>query len=675
MDKNNSTRTITIYMPDYAEKEIYFFSVADKSLNSQSKGATFPTNYTVLDTEGRGEVDLAVPLTGEIQYRCEAPNGVIRTGYLAYASEPLALFDWMVIGVSDYLLAANNLSDLQSAAAAQLNLALLPGTYVLAFYAALDDLGLLTNTTGAADKLPYMDGDLSFALADLTAFMRSLLDDADAATARATLGAAASADIPEELTDLDTAVTGAELDADHSKLAGIESGATADQTAGEIEAIVSHDNLLDFAANEHVALPNTIANVLSDAGTMAAQDASNVSITGGTINGITDLAVADGGTGASDAATARTNLGLGSIAIQDASSVYFTGGSMLSVTLVNASIVSLSSDLAIADGGTGASTAAAARTNLGAAAADDIPDELTDLDTAVTGAQLDSIKTAVDGLGTMATESAGDYAELSTQNTFTQPNSMQISTADDGSDGWRVMKRGATGDATAAVVDNAELGYASFYGWHGSDYARGGYFLFRAIENWSGSAQGTRLEISLTDEGATTTNVPIAAEGKFVLIRDKLKFINIAATTNHVVGAISGGNTYAQDSAIADIQFVTDDSTWYYGKIVFRTANVDGTNPSYPPTERMRITAAGRVGIGASSPSAQLHVDQASSTAAIPVLTLDQADVSEEILEIISTAGTGNAVEAVGAKTLTTTEFIKITLNGNTRYIPCGTIA
>ncbi|MCO5189160.1 MAG: hypothetical protein M9918_13335 [Anaerolineae bacterium] len=53
-------------------------------------------------------------------------------------------------------------------------------------------------------------------------------------------------DIPDELTDLDTAVTGAELDADHSKLAGIESGATADQTAGEIEAIVSHDNLVGF---------------------------------------------------------------------------------------------------------------------------------------------------------------------------------------------------------------------------------------------------------------------------------------------------------------------------------------------------------------------------------------------------------------------------------------------
>lgn len=53
-------------------------------------------------------------------------------------------------------------------------------------------------------------------------------------------------------------------------------------------------------------------------------------------------------------ATARTSLGLGSISTQAASSVSITGGSITGIT-----------DLAVADGGTGASTASAARTNLG----------------------------------------------------------------------------------------------------------------------------------------------------------------------------------------------------------------------------------------------------------------------------------------------------------------------
>lgn len=107
------------------------------------------------------------------------------------------------------------------------------------------------------------------------------------------------------------------------------------------------------------------------------------------------------------------------------------------------------------------------------------------------------------------------------------------------------------------------------------------------------------------------------------------------------------------------------------GRIEFLTT-ADGASTA---TERMRIDSAGNVGINTTAPASKLHVLSADSLA-IPVLTLEQLDVGEEMFELITTIGTGNAIEVIAAKTLTTTHFIKITIPGAlTRYIPCGTIA
>jgi hypothetical protein len=118
--------------------------------------------------------------------------------------------------------------------------------------------------------------------------------------------------------------------------------------------------------------------VSADAVTIASTYAGQSSITTlGTIatgvwNG-TDIAIADGGTGASDAGTARTNLGLAigtdvqaynSTLAAVAGGTYSGDDSIVTVGTITAGTWN-GTDIAVADGGTGASNAAGAKTNLG----------------------------------------------------------------------------------------------------------------------------------------------------------------------------------------------------------------------------------------------------------------------------------------------------------------------
>jgi hypothetical protein len=105
------------------------------------------------------------------------------------------------------------------------------------------------------------------------------------------------------------------------------------------------------------------------------------------------------------------------------------------------------------------------------------------------------------------------------------------------------------------------------------------------------------------------TTVPLSA----LTVKGNVILRNITgdAGTNVEVGYLLGQcRLYGGDegTGIAKIAFLTDASTWYKGGITFLTNDYDGTDPSHPPLERMRITREGKVGINDTAPAEYLDV-------------------------------------------------------------------
>ena len=191
------------------------------------------------------------------------------------------------------------------------------------------------------------------------------------ATARTSLGLAIGTDVQAYDADLTTLGAGGPSARSFLGLAiGTDVQAYDAQLADIAGLTPTDNNFIVGNGTNFVGESGATARTSLGLGSIATQDASNVTISGGSITGITDLAIADGGTGASTANAAINNL-LPSQA--SANGKYLkSDGTNTSWDDLNISTADITGTVPIANGGTGATSASAARTALGLAIGTDV---------------------------------------------------------------------------------------------------------------------------------------------------------------------------------------------------------------------------------------------------------------------------------------------------------------
>ena len=406
-----------------------------------------------------------------------------------------------------------------TASAARTNLGVAIGSNVQAYDAGLASIAGLTT---AADKMIYTSGSDTYAVADLSSFARTILDDADAAAVRTTIGAQAS-------------------DAGLASIAGLTTAAdkmiytSGSDTYAVTDLSSFARTILDDA--DAAAVRTTIG--AQAAGSYAALGANSdiTSLTGLT----TDLAVAHGGTGAGTFTANGSLLGNGTSAIA-ASAAMTTNGTLLIGGTGGPEVATLTagSNVTITNGD-GTITIAASGGGGGASAFTDLSDVGS---TTATGGRM----MVADGDSWESVAVSGDIA-LAADGTMTiQANSVALATdttgnyvatvADAGNSHITVANSGAENAAvTLNITDNA-VGLAQMAG-----LARGKIIVGDSSGDPAALAAGSNGQVLTMDSNgdagwaaAATGGHTIQEEGSALTAQTNLNFVGTAVTATNDAG-------------------------------------------------------------------------------------------------------------------------------------------